>query len=755
LPFFYAKDRMTCWCFRLRIKMMRRILVVGVMLAAGLLPELSNAQGTKLWSVDRYDAMEKGSAEDIAIRSDGRLEAGPATSLLYATGKNYVWSLAADGAGEGYAGLGGTAAGSAVVMKVSAEGKASQIFAGKELVVQALHVAADGSVLAATSPDGKVYRIPQSGGAATVVFDPAMTEEKPKYLWDLAVGKGGEVYVATGAPAVVYRVAAGGGKAEMLFKTADQHIRCLLMGPDGTLWAGSDGTGVIYRYATGAAGAKPFAVYAAERREITALAMDATGNVYASGVGTKGHTTLPPLPVTGAVGVTITFSQPGSSSAAGTNTLVPDGSEIYKIAPDGSPLKLLTLKDDVVYALAVRNDRLFAATGNRGRVYQVDTNAVGRFTDVTHLEASQGMAFAAMKDGLLVATSNSGKVFRLGDAVASKATYMSEVFDAGSFSQWGRAEVRAANAAGFDLSVRSGNVESPLMGWSEWARVNADGSFATPPGRFVQWKAVLRTGGSIDAVGLNYLQKNLAPVVDQVVVQPGARVMPAVVAANAATVQVAFPAAAGASPTVMFMPDASTTPLTAQKDKTAITVRWTAHDDNGDDLMFAVWYRGVGEKNWRLLKDKISEKVYSFDSALLPDGSYELKVVASDSPVHTDAEALTGERISEVFVVDTTPPVPGVLTAQLVGGTPVKIHATLEARDATSPIAHAEYSVDAGPWQYLEPVGKVSDSLMERYDFTAEVPVPTVAVTDAKEHVLAVRVYDRYENVAVVKAVVR
>jgi hypothetical protein len=159
-----------------------------------------------------------------------------------------------------------------------------------------------------------------------------------------------------------------------------------------------------------------------------------------------------------------------------------------------------------------------------------------------------------------------------------------------------------------------------------------------------------------------------------------------------------------------------------------------------------------------LLKDKISEKVYSFDSALLPDGSYALKVVASDAPEHTDAEALTGERVSEVFVVDTTPPVPGVLTATLIAGTPAArpmIHATLEARDAASPIAHAEYSVDAGPWQYLEPVGKVSDSLTERYDFTVAVPAATAPVADAKEHVLAVRVYDRYENVVAVKAVVK
>ena len=47
--------------------------------------------------------------------------------------------------------------------------------------------------------------------------------------------------VLAGAPAVVYRVPAGGGKAEVLFKTADQHIRCLLLAADGTLWAGSDG----------------------------------------------------------------------------------------------------------------------------------------------------------------------------------------------------------------------------------------------------------------------------------------------------------------------------------------------------------------------------------------------------------------------------------------------------------------------------------------------------------------------------------
>ena len=743
------------------------LVVVGGLVLCGPGALSARAQGTKLWTVSRYDEMEHGTTDGVAIRSDGQIEAGPATSLLYQTGGNYVWSVAADAAGNAYVGMGGTAAGGAVVMRVTPGGKATKVFEGKELGVQALELGADGHVYAATSPDGKVYRLGATPGDAAVVFDSAVTAEKPKYLWDVvqaagAPGKGGDIYVAAGAPAVVYRVPAGGGKAEVAFKTVDQHIRCLLMGPDGTLWAGSDGSGAVYKFNTRVAGAKPFAAYAAAKREITSLAMDPAGNVFAAGVGTRQAAGtpspgLPPLPVTGAVGVTITFSQPGSANAATANTLIPEGSEIYRIAADGSPEKLVSLKEDVVYALAFHGGHLLAATGNRGRVYRVDAAVPGLYTDVTHLEAAQGMAFAGAPGGLLVATSNSGKVYRLADKPAADATYTSEVFDAQAFSQWGRIEL-SPEAAGFDLFVRSGNVERPLMGWSEWAPVSKQGEVTVPGGRFAQWKAVLRAGGSLDSVGLNYLEKNLAPVVDDVVVQADARVTASPAQPQNATVQVSFPAPAGTG-LQAFTPDANAQPLMAQKDKGAVTVRWAAHDDNGDDLVFAVWYRGIGERNWRLLKDKITEKYLSFDASLLPDGNYEVKVVASDSPSHTESEALTGERVSEEFVVDTTPPVPGVLTATLVASSPAKIHATFSAKDATSPIGHAEYSVDAGPWQYLEPVGRVSDSLEERYDFTATVPAVTgdaaAGVVSPTEHVLAVRVYDRYENVVAVKAVVR
>jgi hypothetical protein len=111
--------------------------------------------------------------------------------------------------------------------------------------------------------------------------------------------------------------------------------------------------------------------------------------------------------------------------------------------------------------------------------------------------------------------------------------------------------------------------------------------------------------------------------------------------------------------------------------------------------------------------------------------------------------------VSDRFVIDTTAPVVSGMSARLVDG---KIHVELSATDAATPIAHAEYSVDAGPWQYVQPVGSISDSLTERFAFDAPLNPPTLGATapvNAAEHLITVRVYDRYENAVAEKAVVR
>jgi hypothetical protein len=117
---------------------------------------------------------------------------------------------------------------------------------------------------------------------------------------------------------------------------------------------------------------------------------------------------------------------------------------------------------------------------------------------------------------------------------------------------------------------------------------------------------------------------------------------------------------------------------------------------------------------------------------------------------------LTGEKVSDRFQVDTTPPVVAMKAeletiacehAPCLKG----IHVSFDADDAISPIAHAEYSLDAGPWQFVAPVGGISDSKREHY----ELHIPPTSFSSAQaEHLITVRAFDRYDNVGAAKSVV-
>jgi hypothetical protein len=729
--------------------MSRNLCALHLLVLLALSP-FAHAQGTHLWSQSRYEEFEKGRPHGVAIRSDGSIVPGPKVTSVFTTPSTYVWAVASDSAGNAYLATGSPA----TVLKVTPDGKSTKLFETTDLTVQAISVGPDGSIYAATLPSGKVYKLKADATGldnktAAVAFDPATTADKPKYIWDLILDAEGRLYIATGGPAAIYRLdpSQAGTKPELFFKSDEHHIRCMALDHQGNLIAGSDGTGLIYRIATdGRIGpdSKGFIVYDAPKSEITSVAIGEGGVIYASAVGERTHNTLPPLPVTGtpSITATITILQPGSVQASSGNNIVPDGSDIYEITSSGAPRKLWSDRESVVYALRYTSDGLLAATGNRGRIYRIHEN--GEFEDLAHLEASQIVGFADTPQGYFLATANTGKLYLLSHAGDPGASYESDVFDAGVFSKWGRAEVNS-NAPDFDLFARSGNVDNPERNWSEWTKVTPNsGNLPVPSARFVQWKAVLHHEVSIASVALSYLPVNVAPSVDELVVQPGARVNAAGQSQQQQTVNISFPSAQ--SNAINFPEGGSNSPLTGIRDKSAVTARWAAHDDNGDDLLYSVYFRGDGDKDWRLLKDGITEKFYSFDAALLPDGGYRVKVLASDAPSHNPGEALTSDRSSDRFVIDTAPPVITAIAAHVEGD---KIHVTATASDASSPIAHAEYSIDAGPWQYIEPVGKLSDSLEEHYDFVA----PFKGLSNG-EHIATLRAYDRSENVTVAKTVV-
>jgi hypothetical protein len=139
----------------------------------------------------------------------------------------------------------------------------------------------------------------------------------------------------------------------------------------------------------------------------------------------------------------------------------------------------------------------------------------------------------------------------------------------------------------------------------------------------------------------------------------------------------------------------------------------------------------------------------------LPDGGYSVRVDASDAPSHSPGEALTASKESRRFEVDTTPPrIENLAAAVEENG----IHVTFRALDVFSPIKRAEYSVDAGDWKYVEPAGQLSDAKTENYDFKATPEEAAGAEGKeaglSSEHVVVVRVYDRYDNMGAAKILI-
>src|SRR6266403_609193 len=439
------------------------------------------------------------------------------------------------------------------------------------------------------------------------------------------------------------------------------------------------------------------------------------------------------------------------------------GSEIYRIAPDGSPTRLWTSREDIVYALAFDpQGRLLAGTGNRGHVFAM--KGEDDFTDLLKAGTSQVTAFAkAPGGGLYASGSNLGKIFVLGPALQTEGTYESDVFDAKIFSRWGRADFRGTG--NMELFARSGNVDNPDRNWSPWKRIdNQTGETGIPAARFAQWKAALHSGSPaprLDSVTLNYLSKNMAPDIDDVGVQVAVRYQPL-----PKPVGTTVDLGSGTSGITPVQPRFEP-PVPSTHDRDSLGVKWVAHDDNDDQLIYSLYYRGDGETRWLLLKDGLTDKFYSFDASLLPDGGYTFKVVASDAPSHTPGEALTTEKESPRVEIDTTPPRVENIAAAVEGD---KIHVSFRAVDGFSIIKRAEYSIDAEDWQYVEPVGQLADAKTENYDFKVAIPVDdagTGSVASARkakkndassgpvEHVVVVRVYDRYDNMSSVKTVIR
>jgi WD40 repeat protein len=735
------------------------------------------AEHTRRWRQSTYDEFLKGTAHGVAVRSDGRLELAPKFTLLADADASYLWSLRLDPNGVLYAAGGSPAK----VFRIDASGKPTVVFESTDLAAQAIAFDSKGVLYVGTSPDGKVYKISASG-EKTVFYEP-----KTKYIWDLALGPDGKLYVATGDKGQIFAVSPD-GKSELFYASDEAHIRVLAFDGKGNVIAGTEPSGRVLRISreaqkeknpSGATGTG-FVLYETSKREVTSLAVSGDGTLYASAIGEKPRAAgqAPSTVVVTPQGTT-TFT--GGGAISGSQVQIQPNfvgfppllsSSIYRIGKDGAPEEIWSSRDDVVYALGLASDgHLLAGTGNNGALLAIDGRGV--FEQLAKSGSAQITGIAAGKDGkIFLCTANPGKVFSVGPEYQPEGTYESRSFDAQLFSQWGRLEwwspppaagamkssAKAADASAprLEFFARSGNTEDPGREWSQWygPYSKAGTPVEAPPARFIQWKAVIhdgRPGDGIDWVSVAYLPRNVAPIIDGIALQdPGVRAQSQQIISTGqpATVTLKMPPAPSTSGVTITQSSSSTKfeqPPQGTQQKGYQTVLWSAHDDNDDEMRYAVYYRGENEHEWKLLKDKLDQKFYSWDTTSLPDGAYYLKIVASDAVSNPAGSGLSTERESERFEVDNTPPVIEHIEASAMatrgGGAPTATAIIkFAARDSGSNIDRAQYSVDGGDWVFVAPVGNISDAPEEKYEFS-------VGGLAAGEHTIAVRVFDRFENV--------
>lgn len=743
---------------------------------------LLHAEHTRRWLQTTYEEFLKGTAHGVAVRSDGRLELAPKFTLLADADASYLWSLRIDPKGALYAAGGSPAK----VFRFDTGGKPTTVFESTDLVAQSIAFDSKGTLYVGTSPDGKVYRVSASG-EKSVFFEP-----KTKYIWDIAFGADGLLYVATGDKGQVFAVSPD-GKGELFYSSDEAHIRVLAFDANKNLLAGTEPNGRVLRISRAdtksarkekdspAGMADGFVLYETSKREVTSLAVASDGAIYVAAIGEKQRTITTPSTtiVTSPQGTTTFTTSPGgvAGTVSGPIQQTPFvafpptlSSSIYRLSPEGAPDELWTSRDDVVYSLGFASDgRVLAGTGNNGALLTIDGRGV--FAQLAKAGSAQITGIARNSNGkVFLCTANPGKVFSIGPEYEPEGTFESRSFDAQLFSQWGRLDwwgpppaagataAKSASGSGeprLEFFVRSGNTEDPGKEWSRWfgPYSKAGSAVEAPPARFFQWKAVIhdgRPGDGINWVSVAYLPRNVAPVVDAIALQdPGVRAQGNTIVSTGQAPSVALKIPPAPNTPGVFISQSTTPPRFEQppqgfREKGYQSVLWSAHDDNDDDLHFSVYYRGETEHEWKLLKDKLDQRFYSWDTTSLPDGAYYLKIVASDGPSNPPAVALKTERESERFEVDNTPPVIDHLEsapATTRGGSGAgSVLVKFTARDSASSIERAQYSVDGGDWILVAPIGSVSDSPAENYEFTLNNVAPG-------EHTIAVRAYDRFENV--------
>jgi len=714
---------------------MRKTPLVGILGLAVLATSLQAVVPQK-WELRTREDYLRGKFDGISVSYDGMLALAPKEERIAAPQEEFYLSVLATPDGTTFLGTGH----GGKVYRIGKDGKSEVWFQVPEMDVTSLALDKKGVLYASTSPNGRIYKITGSGKGEEF-FNPA-----EKYIWDLLFLASGELWAAVGENGGIYRISPL-GEGRMFFKAAENHILCLEKTAREDVLAGSGGNGLVYKITPEG---RASVLFETPYEEVRSLAVDPEGLIYAAASGTPTRSrqdTGPAVPVRLDAEVSITVSASGGDArtASAAAPGAKDGGALYRLTGDGVAKRLWSSDDEMIYTLLWREveNKVLFGTGSKGRIYSVDKEE--RVALLLQQSSEQVYQLAPLDSKVGVLSNNPCYFGLLLPEQRFSGEYTGPVFDARTLASWGRIvwDGAVAEGASVQLQTRSGNTNEPNAMWSDWSPPygRTEEQILSPRARFLQVKVLLRVQAGkaspvLDRVTVFYLQSNIAP-------------------------SVARPEFLRPNEVYLKLPDADDVILgvernlpeaSAKKDELRIgmparkaerkgfqTVVWDASDENGDTLRYGLAMKKDGESEWRVLEEGLTETIYAFDTLSYPDGTYLLKLTASDAPSNPLGLELKSERTSPPLVIDNSLPAVKNFTAAR-NGTVLEI--SFQAEDAYSYIEEVKVLVRPGEWRVVFPVDGMADSRSESFKFSVKLP-------PGAENQVTVRVRDSYGNVGV------
>lgn len=644
---------------------------------------------TRTFSLDTQSELSAGVLDRVAVTADGQVVPGSdieRVGLPDPVGS--VWTLLDMGDGSVLAGTGIDGR----VYRVQ-NGAATLYAQTDALVVTSLARGGDGAVYAATLPDGKLYKlVAPSGGRPQ---PPRLVAELPdtQYIWAVAWDRTRNALLCATGPngklfAVDPRLPAG-SNATVVFDSEEPHLYSLAL-RQGEAFVGSGGGRAVVYSVRGAAQARVVARLAGD--EVKALTVVGDDVIAASNEFTESPT--PP----GRSAVQGRLPSPGGVSASRPRA---GKGNLYRIRPSGLFERVYNNTEAHITAVEWNESRreVWAALGAGGRVVAIADDRTARVA--LDVDETQVLALSLTGRTPIFGTGDAGALYRVTATAPAGATWNSKVLDATSPSRWGAVRWRGAGA--LDWESRSGNTDAPDATWSAWTALDADGVIQSPASRYVQVRA--RFGRAADtairAVVVYYLPENQRAVLtDVTAAAPETKIGEA----RAATVKIG----------------------------------WKVDNPDSDALRYRLRFRGDAETTWRPIlrnQDWLTEATYTWAIDGVPEGWYRVEVEASDEAANPADGATTDHRASEPVLVDNTPP---AVTVRVEGP-----RVAGDARDGASAVVRVEVAVDGGEWRPARSADGVLDERAEA--FGSALP----AGLAAGDHMVSVRAYDEAGNLGV------